>query len=292
MARRPTAIIMQGGAMRAAFGSGFLYELGRQGVYVDMIAGASSSVPVSVYYAARQVEEIREVLMNEIANSKFLRYDNLILGRPVYDIEYLIAEVLKKKYPLSLDALKNSPTRFAIPLYNYKLKGSELRLSSESEILEKIWEYIHLAIIVHDKHILRGTHLESYVDGAIDPFVLYKMESMFIPENARIVALWNEADFGMHMVKYLGQKVFLALQGRNFPHEVTRMLRERTDLIKEGMQVYEDFCKRHTPLIIQPEASIFDGLDVISRSPRHLRALFQSGVKKAQQVLDSGFFSE
>ena len=113
---RPLVIIMQGGATRAAFGAGVLYEFAEHGVYPHTIASLSAGVPTAAYYVAGQHKEMREVCTKGIEN--LISITNLLLGKPVYDIRYLLDKVMRKQYPLSIDALTRSETRLVIPIFN------------------------------------------------------------------------------------------------------------------------------------------------------------------------------
>lgn len=281
-----TTIILQGGAMRGAFGAGVLYEFASRGFFVDTIAAASASVSTAAYYAARQHEEMRKIWLEEVGNKRLIRLGNLLSGKPIYDIEYLIEEVFKKKYPLDVQRLAESPTRFILPLYNYQERRLELRSNTDAGFAEDAWSLLHMAMIIHDSHILWGTRFEPYVDGALDPFALYKLD--YIPENSRIIVIWNEPKFDMHLIKRLGQRIFIALQTRTFPAEVQRMLQARHQLIIDGMKIYAAFCEKRRPAVIKPDPlSLLDGLDVLSRNNTHLAKLFGHGRAKARQILFS-----
>ncbi len=282
-----TAILMQGGAMRGAFGAGVLYELATRGIFLDTVAAASASVPTAAYYVAGQYEDMRTIWLQEVGNSRFIRYDNLLLGRPIYDIDYLIHDVFQKKYPLSVESLSTSRSRLVVPLYNYISQRVELRTSKDEGFSSSVWSLIHVAMTVHGRHILWGTPYEQYVDGAIDPFALYKAD--FLPEGTRVLSVWNEAKFDMHVVKSLGQKLFLLLQSRNFPDEIKQILRARPHLIEGGMHTYQDFCTRMRPVVIKPDAfSLIDGIDVLSRSNEHLAQLFEHGRAKTRTAYEAG----
>ena len=290
MEKRPTAIIMQGGAMRGAFAAGVLYEFGSRGFYPDVIAAASSSVPTAAYYVAHQIEDMRAIWTKEVTTDRFIRYDNMLLGKPIYDIDFLINTIFKKKRPLSLNAMRASRTRMVVPLYNYVVKRLESRTSVDPEFIDHMWEYLHLAMIIHDQHILRGTPFEPYVDGALDPFALYKLP--IIPKGARVVVIWNEPKFNMHTIKYLGQKLFVLFQARNFPAEVRRMLKTRKKLIEEGVAIYNGFCKLYSPVVIKPNSIFFAGMDVVSRGEAHLSGLLEEGRQKACAAIDSGILKD
>lgn len=285
--RTETAIIMQGGAMRAIFGTGVLHEFGERGFYPDTIAAASASVPPAAYYTARQWQWMRDVWINEIGTKRVLRYDHLFRGKPIYDIEHLIRNVFKKNYPIDIETLEASRTRLVFPLYNYIEDRIEIKTSKDADFRQHVWDFMHLAMVLHPDQLLRGTKFEKYIDGAIDPFALYR-EPIVAPDT-RIISIWNEHEFGMHLAKRIGQVIFVLLQMRGAPAGVKRMLKTRDRLIADGMQVYEEFCRRRNPLVIKPDRlSMLDGVDAISRNSNHLERLFEHGRQKAREAFESG----
>lgn len=276
--------------MRAAFGGGVLHEFAKRGFFADIMATASAGVPTAAYYVANDVEEMHKIWTDDLDTSRFIRYDHIFTGKPIFDTSYLLSDIMRKKRPLSIEALMKSKTQLVFPLYDYVSRRLELRTSRDADFAHNAWSYFHLAVVVHDTDILWGTPFERYIDGAIDPFAMYKLK--YLPENARVVIVWNEPRFDMHAVKYLGQKIFLALQGRHFPEEVKRMLRTRAELLREGLCLYEAFCARYNPLILKPEANVFDGFNVVARSGSRLGNLFEQGRARASKMFDEGQFAD
>lgn len=280
---------MQGGGMRGVFGAGVMYEFAKQGFFADIVAPVSASVPTAMYYASRQYEEMRRIWLEEVGTSRFVHLGNLFLGKPIYDIDYLIDEIFRKKYLLAVDAVVESPTRLIVPLFNYHSGVTELHSNHDDNFRDMVWALLHISMTLHDKHILWGTKFEQYVDAGIDPFVLYKLD--YLPENTRVISIWNEPKFDMHKIKFLGQKLFLLLQSRNFPPKVKEMLRTRSELISNGMRVYNDYRARVRPIEVKPDNfSFLDGLDVLSRDNKHLSKLFEHGRIKARAALSSEIF--
>lgn len=283
---RPLVIIMQGGATRAAFGAGVLYEFARNNIYPHTISSLSAGIPTAAYYVAGQSEEMRAVYTGGIGKD-LISLTNILLGKPVYDIHHLLHNVMRIQHPLSIDAIAESKTRLVIPLYNYHEGRARLFSNHDESFRDDAWSLLHVSLIVHADHILYGTKFEHYVDGALDPFVSFK-ESI-VPENARVIVIWNESDFGMHFIKYLGHKIFAPLQLRTAPHAVRKIFKEREGILEAGQKAYKDFCARWQPHVIIPESrSLLEGFDILRNDRAHLARLFEHGREKARTTLQSG----
>jgi predicted patatin/cPLA2 family phospholipase len=117
-------LILEGGGMRAGFVSGAVMALMDMGLTdFDVAVAVSASVPTLAYCAAGQREEMERVWRDELCTSKLVCYRNipaasltLSTKRPILDIDYLVYEVFKKKYPLDVENLIRGGTvcRFAV----------------------------------------------------------------------------------------------------------------------------------------------------------------------------------
>jgi predicted patatin/cPLA2 family phospholipase len=114
-ARRKTALIVEGGAMRGAWAAGvlaYLQERGRR--QYDLVYAASSGACSAVYFVADMWEPglaiWRELACNVVRKSNFLR------RKPIIDLAYLVDHIIRKRVPLSVEALQKAPTRFYIVL--------------------------------------------------------------------------------------------------------------------------------------------------------------------------------
>ena len=100
-------LILEGGGMRAGFTAGALMALSDTGlVNFDVAMAVSASIPSLAYFTAGQREELETVWREELNTPKLVCYRNIPAAsialspkRPVLDIDYLVYEVFKKKYP-------------------------------------------------------------------------------------------------------------------------------------------------------------------------------------------------
>jgi predicted patatin/cPLA2 family phospholipase len=114
-ARRKTALIVEGGAMRGAWAAGvlaYLQERGRR--QYDSVYAASSGACSAAYFVADMWEPglaiWRELACNVVRKSNFLR------RKPIIDLAYLVDHVIRKRVPLSVETLQSAPTKFFIVL--------------------------------------------------------------------------------------------------------------------------------------------------------------------------------
>src|ERR1700677_740770 len=113
--RRTTALIVEGGAMRGAWSAGvlaFLHERGRR--QFDLVYAASSGACSAAYFVADMWEPGMTIWRTLACN--VVRKSNLLRRKPMIDLAYLVDHVIRKRVPLSVEALQKAATRFFIVL--------------------------------------------------------------------------------------------------------------------------------------------------------------------------------
>jgi predicted patatin/cPLA2 family phospholipase len=114
-ARKKSALIVEGGAMRGAWAAGvlaWLHERGRR--QYDLVYAASSGACSAAYFVAGLWEPglgiWRELACKAVRKANFLR------RKPIIDLAYLVDHVFRQDVPLSVEALQTTPTQFFIVL--------------------------------------------------------------------------------------------------------------------------------------------------------------------------------
>ncbi len=106
-------LVLEGGAMRAGFVAGALMALMDNNLAdFDFAAAVSASVPTLAYFGSGQRKEMEDVWRKELTSSKLVCYQNIPAAtialsekRPVLNIDYLVYDVFRKRYPLNRHAL-------------------------------------------------------------------------------------------------------------------------------------------------------------------------------------------
>jgi predicted patatin/cPLA2 family phospholipase len=113
--RATTALIVEGGAMRGAWAAGvlaFLHEQGRR--QYDLVYAASSGACSAAYFVAGMWGPGLSIWHSQA--SRTVRRANFLRRKPIIDLAYLVDHVFRSHVPLSIEALRKSPTRFYIVL--------------------------------------------------------------------------------------------------------------------------------------------------------------------------------
>jgi len=117
-------LLLEGGAMRAGFVAGAVMALmDNHIIEFDRALAVSASIPTLAYYLTGQRQELEAVWRHELCTPRLVRYRNfaacsltLSCKRPLLDIDYLVYDIFKKKYPLDAQRLLEikTETYFAV----------------------------------------------------------------------------------------------------------------------------------------------------------------------------------
>lgn len=113
---RGVCVVAPGGGIRTAYNAGVMraiHECWGLGS-VDRVVALSGSALNWTYAASGQVECFEPFWIELIASKKFIRPFRHPTGRGVMDIDFLVDEMVKRRYPLDLEALKRSPMRMDV----------------------------------------------------------------------------------------------------------------------------------------------------------------------------------
>jgi predicted patatin/cPLA2 family phospholipase len=107
------ALITSGGGMRCAYAAGALVTLAKRLGYVrpDIFISASGSVAAMFYYLAGQYDDIEHAWLRYVPSPEMVR-----LFPPRLRLDYVVDTILRRELPLDEDALRESPTRWFVPV--------------------------------------------------------------------------------------------------------------------------------------------------------------------------------
>lgn len=278
-----TAIICHGGAIKAAFAAGVLYSLSKHGIKAaDLVMGTSASVPTTCYFVSRQFSLIKDIWEKELGNKKFIKIGNFLKGEPVFDLDYLINIVFKKRKRLNVGAIKNSKTKFLIPLYNHREHRAEYWSNHNSKVGGGFWDILRASMVIHDKNLVYKDDLERFVDIDLVPFLIYQNKENFRGIN-RFIIISNHKDLSWNIKKMIGHKFFIHFQTKNFPAGAKEMMEKRKRIIQKGFKIFNEFLSKNNVLFINPlEDSPFH---LVNDKNAEIKKDFMSGERVADLTI-------
>lgn len=106
-----TALIFEGGGMRASYSAGLLNNLLEHRLYFDYVAGFSAGASCSVNYLTRDTQRAKRSFVDVVKDPKFGGWESFLKGEGYFRAEYVYEQTPypEASLPLNFDAFKANP---------------------------------------------------------------------------------------------------------------------------------------------------------------------------------------
>lgn len=111
---KKVALVLQGGAVRGAFTAGVLDVLMENDLYFQYVVGVSAGALISLSYLSKQIGRSRSVVVDFMADKKFVNPRFLLTKRSLFDFDYLFGDIATKILPFDFDTYEKSPIKFVV----------------------------------------------------------------------------------------------------------------------------------------------------------------------------------
>jgi len=198
---KKTAIVISGGGMRCAYSAGSLVALYRHFGFTDpdFIIVGSGAVGSTFYFISKQPQYTEKIWTEALVDDdKFISFTRV----QIMDVDYLVDDILKRRFPLDSDTFSKSNIEFFVPIRN--ADTGKLQYVSRDGNLDP-YEIMRAAkampLAYNEKIRLKDS---SYVDGYLG-LNLNNLILKAIEEGAQsIIAI----DTSKKKVNYIHRKLF------------------------------------------------------------------------------------
>ncbi|MBD3299978.1 MAG: hypothetical protein GF347_01375 [Candidatus Moranbacteria bacterium] len=215
------AIVTSGGGMACSYTSGVLkglikkYNLKKP----DIVIGSSGSAGIISYYVAGQYDNMIRGWY-ELSSQK-RKFVNPLRFWKIMDIDYLVDEIIQKKYPLNVDRIQNSKTKLMISATDY-LKGRVKYFSNFHKYdIYKVIKASKSLPIAYNRKIKINKDL--YCDSPISSSLSENLKKAVELGAKKIIAIHNTHP--VTNIIFYGYKAWLSFQNKNFRNNHPRPLR-------------------------------------------------------------------
>jgi predicted patatin/cPLA2 family phospholipase len=280
------ALVLEGGGLRAGFVAGALMALMDLGLRnFDIAVAVSASVPSLAYFLSGQRTAIEKIWRHELTSEKVVAYRYLPLAvlsdsssYPVLNTGYLVDHVIRRKYPLNLDALESCPTNFLMAATRVPSGRLDfLRLGQDD--LYRIFKACLAvpACAVGPVRVGKRKYLDGGIANPLPVRPLLKYRSI------RILGILSKPPHEGHYPTNFLERVFFWRYFRKHAW-VTRCLKKSTKVYAEQVALLEEYARLQPPaaFIIRPEK--MPAADFVTRNGDKVNLTIDAGYRNVETL--------
>ena len=275
-----TALICEGGGMRAAYTGGMASVLIEQGVYFPFITGVSAGTSIAVCYILRNIQRLHRCFIDIADDPNFIGAKHFLRGHGYFNSHYIYEEAFfdDDHDQHSWDTFCNSPSEIVLSAFNadsgelhYWHKadihsyGDLCRVCRASSSLPVVMPstYINGQAYI-DGGVREGFVLQPAIDAGIERFVI-------LPTHVR--GFRREPSKNMGLTKTLYRK---------YPHVIEAM-ETRAANYNRQMDLIDQLEEEGRALVLYPEEMPIERTE---HDITKLEATWQKGRDQATRNLD------
>jgi len=131
---KDTALIFEGGGMRASYTAGFLNTLLEAGIYFDYVAGISAGASNSINYLTRDPERAKKSFVDIVLEPDFGGWLSFFKGEGYFRARYIYEETHypDAALPLDFEVFKANPARLRIGAF--EMDSGSMRYFTRDDI--------------------------------------------------------------------------------------------------------------------------------------------------------------
>lgn len=227
------ALVFGGGGMYGAYDLGVLSVLASEKLKINTIYTGSSGVFASSYFVAGQIHEYIDV-WRKIDGKNFINFWNLLKGKRVLDLDFLIKDIETGQFGLSLEAITSSNTKLVYPLTMYPTGQAVYPTANSHQ--EGIIKLMKASAALFPFHPPVTIDSNQYIDGTLgDPM---PVERAISDGHDEIIVVLNKPNNHHNSDKFWA---FASAMSVLFPREIAKLIRTyRKRLIETEKFIVKD----------------------------------------------------
>lgn len=218
-----TALIFEGGGMRASYTAGFLNNLLESEIYIDYVAGISAGSSHSVNYLSRDIERSRRSFVDLVLDPNFGGWKSYLKGEGFFRSQYIYEETPfpDAALPFHFTTFMGNPARLRIGTFD-RDSGEAVYYSKEdihdlTDLMKIVRSSSSMPIFMPPTYYNEHYYVDGGLGGGIALDIAKKdgMKKFF-------VVLTREKGYRKKPVKYRG---ILKAYYRKFPGVVEALMK-------------------------------------------------------------------
>ena len=274
MLPKGTALVLEGGGVRAYYSAGVLEAFMEKGIMFPYIIGVSAGMGNALSYVSGQSGRNR-ILIEKYTDHRYVGFRNLLKYGSIFGYDFIFGTIPQKLLFWDREAFNKNEARFFIGATDCRTAGAVwfekhdlcenfivARASCSVPFLSKIVNYNGLQLL----------------DGGIAaPVPIDK--SISDGNSFHVIVLTRNAGYSKPPVKY---ESFLKLYYRKYPKLVETLI-TRHEAYEKQIALCEQLEQEGKAVVIRPQLPLKVGR--ITTNPDKILALYDEGLEEGRQVI-------
>ncbi len=166
---KDTALLFEGGGMRASYTAGFVNTLLEAGIYFDYVAGISAGSSHTVNYLSRDVERTRRSFVDLVLDPNFGGWKSFFRGEGFFRALYIYEETPypDAALPFDFETFRSNPARLRVGAFERDTGLMHYFTKQDMDTLESLMRIVRSSSSM--PILMPPTHLEDrvFVDGGL-----------------------------------------------------------------------------------------------------------------------------
>lgn len=271
-----TALILEGGGMKALYSAGVIDVLVQNNIETDVAAGVSSGALFGTNYKAKQIGRILRYNLKYAANSERLGLKSLVKTGNVMNKDFYFREIPYKLDVMDADTYHSSKTEFFAVVTNLKTGRAEYKNINDL-YNEDCVEYLRASGSL--PFLSKPVYVDGvpYLDGGVVDSIPVK-HFLEMGYDKIIVVLTKTKDFRPQMKIPFAKVVY-----HKFP-EFAKVLKYRNPCYTKQCEYVDRLEQENKVLVIRPSKKLNVG--TLERNKEKLQQMYDLGIADCQNMLN------
>ncbi len=168
-----TALIFEGGGMRASYSAGLLNNLLEHQLYFDYVAGISAGASCSVNYLTRDTQRAKRSFVDVVKDPKFGGWGSFLKGEGYFRAEYIYEQTPypDAALPFNFKAFKANPAKLRIGAFHMKTGQMKYFSRDDIQTLQDLMKIVRasssLPIFMPPAHFKDAVYVDGGLGGGV-----------------------------------------------------------------------------------------------------------------------------
>lgn len=275
--REDTALVLEGGGMRAQYASGAMDFFLKEGILFPYVIGVSAGISNAASYVSGQFGRNREIFTRFAGDPRYFSWRNWLRQGNPFGMDFIYRE-MPNHLPFDFAAFEAAPGRFRVGVTDCETGRAVFFDKADAPLTEALLASSSLPLVGRMARVNGRLYLDG---GIVDPIPFRQAMADGFPR--RVVVLTRNRGF-RKPGPGAAQRAAIRLKYRHFPALAEAVLRQHETYNREMNELEEEESAGRLQ-VIRPSKPLAVGR--YSQDRAQLERLYQNGLADAKACADN-----